>query len=97
MLMLTPNLSSVIDQDGAVILDVSHNSISTLDELGAYVWERLERGVSIGAIASEVASETGENPSTIAIDLADFIGQLKTSRLVVDSNDRVSVSELQNG
>jgi Coenzyme PQQ synthesis protein D (PqqD) len=85
MLTTTPHLRSVIDHDGAVILDIPRNTIITLNPTGAYIWQRLEQGMTIDAIVSELALETGADEKTIANDVSTFMDELKSKHLVAIS------------
>jgi len=82
MVTVTPNLRSIVDHDGAVILDISRNSMTTLDTIGAYVWERLERGLSVEVIVAELAQDTGADQGIVARDVDVFMEQLKSRHLV---------------
>jgi hypothetical protein len=82
MTTVTPNVRSIVDHDGAVILDIPHNTMVTLDATGAYVWQRLERGLQVGAIVAELARDTSADEGVIARDVAVFMEQLKSKRLV---------------
>ena len=82
MVTVTPNLISIVDHDGAVILDISRNSMTTLDTIGAYVWERLERGLSVDAIVAELTQDTGAELEMVARDVDEFMEQLKSRHLV---------------
>lgn len=82
MIAVTPNLRSIVDHDGAVILDISNNAMTTLDCVGAYVWQRLERGLKVEQIASELASDTGADSNTVQRDVAAFMEQLKAAGLL---------------
>jgi hypothetical protein len=59
MITVVPHIRSIVDHDGAVILDIPRNAMTTLDSTGAYVWERLQRGLQLGAIVAELAHDTG--------------------------------------
>lgn len=52
--MLAPagHLRSIIDRDGAVILDIEHDAMLTLNSTGGYVWEKLRQGRLIDEIVS---------------------------------------------
>jgi hypothetical protein len=76
-----PHLRSIVDHDGGVILDIPQNTISTLNSTGAYVWERLERGMAIDAIVSELALETGTDPAIVHRDVEIFLDDLKSKHL----------------
>lgn len=81
--MLAPaeHLRSVIDHDGAVILDIEHDAMLTLNSTGAYVWKKLKQGKLIDEIVGELASETGADPATVDRDVHAFFDQLKAKNL----------------
>jgi hypothetical protein len=83
MVTLPPNLHSVVNHDGAVILDIPRNAISTLNPTGAFIWHRLQRGMPVRAIVSELALRTGTDEATIAFDVDAFIEDLKARQLVL--------------
>jgi hypothetical protein len=82
MIILAEYLRSVVDNDGAVILDIPHNTMTTLDSTGAYVWEQLRRGVEVDAIIKKLASETHTDEEVVCQDVNSFIEQLKSKQLV---------------
>ena len=82
MIAVTPNLRSIVDHDGAVILDIPNNAMSTLNSTGAYIWQRLQRGLLLNEIVSELARETGADEDLVAADVDEFMTQLKSTRLV---------------
>jgi hypothetical protein len=59
-----------------------HNAITTLDAAGAYIWERLQRGLQEDAVVAELARDTGTDESVIATDVREFMEQLKSRHLV---------------
>jgi hypothetical protein len=82
-MVTTPaHLHSIIDHDGAVILDIPRNTITTLSPTGAYVWERLLQGLQVAAIISELAHDTGTDELVVAKDVEEFMEQLKSKHLV---------------
>ncbi len=82
--MPTPatHLRSVVDQDGAVILDIERDSMLTLNSTGGYVWERLKQGKLIDEIVDELASETGADRMTVDSDVRSFLDELKSKHLL---------------
>jgi hypothetical protein len=82
MIIVTSNLRSIVDHDGAVILDIARNSMTTLDTIGAYIWERLGKGLSVDAIVAELTQDTGAEPERIERDVDEFLEQLKSRHLV---------------
>lgn len=76
------NLRSIVNDDGAVILDIEHDSISTLNPTGAYVWQGLQRGEPLETIIANLARDTGEEPLLVERDVRWFIQELKQQRLL---------------
>jgi hypothetical protein len=83
-MMVSPksNLRAIVNSDGAVILDIEHNLISTLNPTGAYVWQGLQRGESLETISSDLARETGEESTLVERDVREFVEDLKQKRLL---------------
>ena len=82
MVVMPPHLRSIVDHDGAVILDGARNAMTTLDAGGAYIWERLQRGLEVDAIIAELTNDTGAEESVVANDVREFMEQLKSRHLV---------------
>jgi len=97
MATVTSNVRSIVDHDGAVILDIPRNTMTTLDPTGAYVWERLQRGLQIDAIVAELARDTGADELLIAKDVEAFMEQLKARHLVTISSNGESCEERRHG
>lgn len=71
-----------MSQDGAAILDIENNSITTLNPTGSFVWQGLQRGESVDEITARLARETGEDPDSIAKDVKHFFEELKKQKLL---------------
>ena len=97
MIMIPQNIRSIVDHDGAVILDIPNNTMTTLDSTGAYVWRKLQSGLQIDAIVSELACDTGANVVMIAKDVDAFMDQLKSRHLVTTIDNGYSERRLQHG
>lgn len=82
MAIENPHLQSIVDQDGAVILDIERGLISTLNPIGAYVWQGLQRGESLETIIANLARETGEESLIVERDVREFVEDLKQKRLL---------------
>jgi hypothetical protein len=82
MITVAPHIRSIVDQDGAVILDIPRNAMTTLDSTGGYIWERLERGLQVDAIVAELVRDTGADELDVAKDVEAFMEQLKSKHLV---------------
>ena len=77
-----PQLHSVVDRDGAAILDVERGLISTLNPTGGYVWKGLERGDVVETIIANLAQETGEDVAVVERDVHEFVDDLKRRGLL---------------
>jgi hypothetical protein len=72
----------IVSPDGAAILDIEHDSISTLNPTGAYVWQGLQRGESLETVIAKLARETGEDPLLVERDVRDFVEELQQKQLL---------------
>jgi hypothetical protein len=77
-------LHTVVNEDGAAILDIEHGLISTLNPTGAYVWQGLERSETLETIVANLARETGEDALVVERDVHQFVETLKESHLLSD-------------
>jgi Coenzyme PQQ synthesis protein D (PqqD) len=78
----TTHLRSIIDHDGAVILDIERDVLLTLNSTGGYVWEKLMQGKLIDEIVRDLACETGTDFAMVDRDVYAFIDQLKSKHLL---------------
>jgi hypothetical protein len=77
------HLRTIVNQDGAVILNSTAGTITTLNSTGAFVWQGLERGESADVIAQNLARDTGEEVAVIRNDLLGFIDSMKKAKLPI--------------
>ncbi|WP_263356662.1 PqqD family protein [Acidicapsa ligni] len=82
MIAVRPNLRSVVDHDGAIILDIDRDLFISMNPIGAYIWERLVKGDTSEDIAATIASDTGSNISIVSADVAEFMADLKDKHLI---------------
>jgi hypothetical protein len=75
------HLRSVVDHDGAVILDIKRDQFFSMNPVGSYIWERLLKGEGLDQIAKELAEETRTEISLVIADINDFIADLKNKQL----------------
>lgn len=81
MTIAPAHLRSIVDHDGAVILDISRDQFFSLNTVGAYIWDRLLKGEGLDQIATGLAAETGMDYAVVVSDLNDFVSELKSKRL----------------
>ena len=84
--LLLCDVEEVKYKDIAVILDIPRNAMTTLNPTGAYIWQRLEQGMRLDEIVTELASETGTDEAVVAKDVDAFMEELKSKHLLVSSH-----------
>jgi hypothetical protein len=82
MAHVNAHLRTIVNQDGAAVLNMERGTISTLNTTGGYIWQALERGESEEEIVDGLARETGESPDVIRQDVNDFIAALHEQRIL---------------
>jgi hypothetical protein len=86
----TAHLKIVANSDGAVILDVARNEITTMNPSGALVWELLRQGFSVAAIAHQLAEKTNTEISVVEQDIRDFLEDLGRRALLPSDLEELS-------
>lgn len=59
-------------------------SIYTLNDVGASIWERLEEPISLEQLTSELVSEYDSDPETITQELIAFLQELQDCGAVLE-------------
>ncbi len=78
-----PNhVRSVIDPDGAVLLDLKQGKYYSLNGIGAEIWRNLEAGLSAPDIEDRLARLYDVPAEVLSGDVDGFIGDLRRKRLV---------------
>ena len=81
MTTMPPHLRSIVEHDGAVILDINRDQFFSVNPVGSYIWERLLKGEDLDRIAKALAEETGAEISVVMADVNDFVADLKSKNL----------------
>jgi hypothetical protein len=79
------HLRAIVDQDGAVILDIRGNAMVPLNSMGGYIWNKLQEGSSVNEIVRELVRDADVDAATIESDVHSFLEQLSTMHLVTPS------------
>lgn len=82
MLPSPPHLRTVVNQDGAAVLDVSRNQITTLNSTGGFVWERLQQGRTVEQAIQDLATESNTDPAVVERGVHAFLEQLRSEHLL---------------
>ncbi|HMH13943.1 MAG TPA: PqqD family protein [Edaphobacter sp.] len=80
---LFPQLRTVANQDGAAILDVSRNQITTLNSTGGFIWDKLQQGRTIEQAIQDLAIESDTDPAVVERGVIAFLEQLKSEHLFI--------------
>jgi Coenzyme PQQ synthesis protein D (PqqD) len=75
------NLRSIVDHDGAVILDISRDEFFSLNTVGAFIWTHLGNGESLEGIKTALSAETGMDMEVVSVDVDEFVAELKNKKL----------------
>ncbi len=76
------HVRSVIDPDGAILLDVKHGKYFSLNAVAGEIWLKLEAGVPIPAIAADIAGTYGVPTETVQQDLREFVENLRRKKVI---------------
>ena len=82
------HLRTVVNPDGAAILDAKRGTISTLNPTGAFIWCALQRGEVVEDIVAALVRQTLERPEIIRLDVINFISALRQQELVPEREER---------
>jgi hypothetical protein len=82
MPVIKSELRSLVTAEGAMILDIAADEMTTLNATGGYVWARLREGKTIEEIVADLANDTGQEAAAIARDVHEFVEQLVERHLV---------------
>ena len=58
------------------------NSIVTINEIGAFIWNKITEGKDADAIADAITGEYSVDRDTALKDTNDFINQLKEAKII---------------
>jgi hypothetical protein len=76
------HVRSVIDADGAVILDVVKGRYFSLNGVAVEVWTRLEAGMTLSDIELALVKEFPTSADVLAQDIRRFIERLRQNSLI---------------
>jgi hypothetical protein len=76
------SVREVLNEDGAVLLDINQGVCFSMNPVGAKIWEMLRTECSVDEIATALQSEFGVPIAQIKRDIGEFVEELKTHNLV---------------
>lgn len=80
---LRMDVQSVIDPEGAVLLDLNRGTYFGLNEVAAEIWTRLKEGFTVAQIVEHVSSEFDVPIEEVQRDVDAFVAALVKKRLVI--------------
>src|SRR5208282_2373006 len=82
VLKIAEGVRSTHDRDGAVILDIHHGQMFTLNLVGSKILEMLERGCPETQIVQEITRKFRIRPDIVERDVREFLECLEKHRLL---------------
>ena len=79
---ISPDAAFAAVEDGAVVLHMGTKRYYSLNETGAFVWDRLEDGVARAEIVAQVVSEYEVGIAEAEIAVARLLDELVQERLI---------------
>jgi hypothetical protein len=79
---LRSDVRSLIDADGAVLLDLRNGTYFSLNNLGADIWRQLEAGEGLTNIQTAIAARYGIASDLVKEDIQAFVADLAQRRLI---------------
>jgi hypothetical protein len=71
-----------LTEEGYLVLDLGSGSYFTLDEVGGFIWDRLDAGPDLAGLVSAVTAEFEVGRERAEEDVARFVGELADAGLV---------------
>lgn len=66
-----------------ILLDFRTSEYFTLEETGAWIWDRVVKGADVDQLAGAMAREFEVDESVARRDVSAFLGELEAQRLIV--------------
>jgi hypothetical protein len=76
------HIRSIVNGDGAVLLDIPRDRMVTLNSTGAFIWERLQQGRTVDEVIHDLSAESKTDPSVVERDVHAFLEQLMSKHLL---------------
>ena len=73
---------SVIDAEGAVLLDIRGGRYFSLNGVAAEIWRQLEAGLTLRDIETHLCGLYDASSETLRCDLAAFVERLASAKLI---------------
>jgi hypothetical protein len=82
MFRISDAIRSTSTQDGAVLLDIRHGRILSLNPMGSRVFEMMRGGLDQDEIAGEITKDFEVDADSVRTDVLDFIRALREHKVL---------------
>jgi hypothetical protein len=79
---IEPHVRSMIDGDGAVLLDLKAGRYYSLNGVGARIWSRAEKGMTLAQILEDLQQAYQVPSEKLAADLTAFVRAMEEKGLL---------------
>lgn len=93
-LQVSSSVKSTDTPDGVVLLDVHGGMCFPLDQVGTFIWKRLERQLPPDVIAQEIVSTYQIPLQQASADVQEFVEQLQANQLLLDGQPKADSGKL---
>jgi Coenzyme PQQ synthesis protein D (PqqD) len=91
MYEVSPGVRRTHNEDGGIVLDITHGQMFRLNPVGALILELLGTGCAEADIARQIASRYGVDEKIAIADVHEFLESLEGHRLVHASEEGKTV------
>ena len=80
---------SAKNRDGAIVLDVTRGRMLRLNSTGSFIFERVQQGLALSEIISEIAQEFHISYEIASADVNQFMKSMVQAGLVTEESQEV--------
>jgi hypothetical protein len=87
-IVATPGLLSTETGDEAVILELRDGTYFSVNDVGAFIWERIQEPLRVQALCDRIEAEFTVDRATCEDDVLSFLSQLASRGLIEVASGR---------
>ena len=81
-LRIEPHVRSMVDGDGAVLLDLKAGRYYSLNGVAARIWSRVEKGMTLSQIVADLQQTYQVPTEKLVLDLTTFVRTMEEKGLL---------------
>ena len=70
-----------------MIVGLDDNTMNILNDVGTFIWERVDAGKTLREIISEICAEYEVDEKTAKHDTETFVGEMLSKKIFLESDD----------